>query len=86
MCTRDSVDHTLKRLPSLFAAVVVDHTLFQAVGKSHKVLQQLQPVIDLFSKHAEEVTVVFSENLEISHQIRQRSHRCAEEKGARDTW
>ena len=29
----DSVDHTLKQLPSLFAAVVVDDTQFQAVGK-----------------------------------------------------
>ena len=34
----DSVDHTFKKLPSLVAAVVVDDTLFQAVGKGHQVL------------------------------------------------
>ena len=33
----DSVDHTLKKLPSLFAAVVVDDTQFQEVTKSHQV-------------------------------------------------
>ena len=51
----DSVDHTLKRLPSLLAAVVVDDTQFQAVGKCHQVSQQLQRTIHLFTEHAEEV-------------------------------
>ena len=43
----DSVDHTLKKLPSLFAGVVVDDTQFQAVGKSQQVSQQLQRAIRL---------------------------------------
>ena len=62
----DSVDHTLKKLPSLFAAVVVDDTQFQAVGKSQQVSQQLQRV-RLFTQHAEEVAglVVSSKKLEI---------------------
>ena len=37
----DSVDHTLTTLPSLFAAVVVDDTQFQAV-------QQVQQTVDFF--------------------------------------
>ena len=63
----DSVDHTLKRLPSLFAAVVVDDKQFQAVGESHQVSQQLQRAIHLFTEHAEEVAglVVSSKKLEI---------------------
>ena len=62
----DSVDHNLKKLPSLSAAFVCD-TRFQAVGKSHQVSQQLQRAIDLFTKHAEEVLgpVVCSKKLEI---------------------
>ena len=36
----DSVDHTLKKLPSVFAAVVADDTQFQAVGKCHQVSQR----------------------------------------------
>ena len=61
----DSVDHTRKKLPSLFAAVV-DDTQSQAVGKSHQVSQQLQRAIRLFTEHAEEVEglVVSSKELE----------------------
>ena len=61
----DSVDHTLKKLPSLSTAVVVDDTQFQAVGKSHQVSQQLQRSIRLFTEHAEEVAglVVCSKKL-----------------------
>ena len=51
----ESADHTLKRLPSLFPAVVVDATQFRASGESHQVSQQRQRAIDLFTKHAEEV-------------------------------
>ena len=64
----DSVDHTVMKLPSLFAAVVVvDNTQFQAVGKCHQVSQQLQRAIDLFTMHAEEVAglVVSSKKLDI---------------------
>ena len=49
----ESVDDTLKKLPPLFAAVTVDDTQFQTVGKSHQVSQQLQRVIRLFTEHAE---------------------------------
>ena len=49
----DSVDHTLKKLPSLLAAVVVDETQFQAVGESRQVSQQLQRAVRLFTEHAE---------------------------------
>ena len=60
----DSIDHTLKKLPSLFATVVVDDTQVQAVGKSHLCVAR---AIDLFVKDAEEVTgsVVSSKKLEI---------------------
>ena len=51
----DSVDHTLEKLPSLFAAVVVEDTQFQAVDKSHQRSQQLQRATHLFTEHAEEV-------------------------------
>ena len=63
----DSIGHTLKNLPLLFAAVVVDDMQLQAVGKTHQVSQQLQRAIDLFTKHAEEVAgpVESSEKLEI---------------------
>ena len=35
----DFVDHTLKNLPSLFAAVVVDGTQLQMKGRAHQVAQ-----------------------------------------------
>ena len=61
-----SVDHTVKKLPSLFAAVVVDDTQFEAVGKCHQVLQQLQLAIRLFTEHVEDVAglVVSTKKLE----------------------
>ena len=63
----DSVDHTLKKLPSLFAAMVLDDTQFKAVGKSQQVSQQLQRAIRFFTEPADEVAglVVSSKKLEV---------------------
>ena len=72
----DSVDHTFKKFPSLFAAMVVDDTQFQAVGKSQQVSQQLQRAIRLSTEHAEEVAslVISSKKLEIiTHDARIRN-------------
>ena len=77
----DSVDHTLKRLPLLLAAVVVDDTQFPAVGKSHQVSQQLQRAGRLFPKHADEVAfLVVSKKLEvITNDERVRTYVCNNE-------
>ena len=84
----DSVDHTLKKLPSLFTAGVVDDTQFQAVGKSHQVSQQLQRAIDLLIQYAEEVAglVVSSKQLGIitnGERVHADALRVDEELGGR---
>ena len=84
----DSVDHTLKKWPSLFVAVMVDDTQFQAVGKSQHVSQQLQRAIRLFTDHAGEVAgnVVSSKKLEIRTDVRSNKVHAEALARARGTW
>ena len=77
-----SVDHTLKKLPSLFAAVVVDDTQFQAVGKSQQASQQLQRAIRLLTEHAEEVARDILQDAGGHHKRREDPHRRAQQQGA----
>ena len=91
-----NVEHDLKKLPSLFAAVVVDDTQFQAVGHSQQVSKDLQRAIRLFTEHAEEVAglVVSSKKLDVitnNERVRTdvRNNKVQAEAlrtGARGTW